>query len=233
MAGLCLAGHSDASAQTAATIDTPWIATANILAQPSTRNLIISHDFPIYGENGNVTSTQHIGSGALFDISGGYAFTERLAGAIGISVFGNSATSVGTATVPNPLFFNQSRVVTFTQDDLSHREVGIHLQVRYTYPVRDKIDVVLVGGPSIFHVKQQLVSTVNVPTGTQDATAIVSSESKNAFGGNIGVEGNYYFTPMWGAGVLIRYAGAKSDLPSVSGLKIGGFQAGVGVRARF
>ena len=37
----------------------------------------------------------------------------------------------------------------------------------------------------------------------------------------------------FGAGVFIRYAGAKVDLPSVADLHVGGFHIGGGVRVRF
>lgn len=236
MAGLYLASYSTASAQTAP--ETRTFVTVNVLAQTSTRTLDINKDFPVYEETGNVTTSQRIGSGALFDISGGYNFTANLGGAIGLSIFGDTGDSNGTATIPNPVAFPGApgfppSQVPLSQTGLKHRETAVHFQVRYTYPVSPTFDVVLVAGPSIFHVSQELVSSVNVPAGTQDAIPNATKESKNAFGGNIGVEGNYYFNKMFGAGVVIRYAGAKADLPSSSGLSLGGFQVGAGVRVRF
>jgi hypothetical protein len=235
MAGLCLAGYSDASAQTASAVDTRAFVVVNVLAQPATRNIDITQDFTLYGETipSGFTSSQHIGNGAIIDFGGGYNITDRFAAGLDISVFSKSSTSAVAAAIPDPLFFNRAKPFAVTTGDLSHREVGVNLQLRYTYPVRDNIDVVVAGGPSIFHVSQDLVPTVTVAPGTQTATASVSSESKSAFGGNIGVEGNYYFNRMWGAGLVIRYAGAKTDLPSFSGLSVGGFQIGVGARVRF
>jgi hypothetical protein len=40
-------------------------------------------------------------------------------------------------------------------------------------------------------------------------------------------------TRRYGVGAFIRYAGATVDLPSVSDLKVGGFQIGGGLRVRF
>jgi hypothetical protein len=49
----------------------------------------------------------------------------------------------------------------------------------------------------------------------------------------VAVDGNYLITPTFGLGVYLRYAGASVDLPSQSGVKVGGFQAGGGLRIRF
>lgn len=238
MAGLCLAGYSTANAQSTPP-ETRTIVTLNVLAQPSSRTLTINQDFPIYNDVGNITTSQGIGGGALFDISGGYNFTENLGAAIGLSIFGDTGTSTGTVRLPDPLFFGRPPSQTpISQSGLKHRETAVHFQLRYTYPVSPTFDVVLVAGPSIFHVSQQLVASVSVPATvnfgeTPVPTPVATKESKTTLGGNIGVEGNYYFNRRYGAGVVIRYAGAKADLPSASGLSLGGFQIGAGVRVRF
>jgi len=232
-AGLALAGHATATAQTTSSTETRALVSVNILAQPSTRNIDLTKTFDLYGEQGTVSTTQHISNGAVVDIAGYYVIRPQLSAGIDFSTFGNSSGSGGFATIPDPLVFNRPRTVGLSAAGLTHRENAVHLQVRYAWPYRDKMEVALVAGPSIFHVKQQLVSSVSVPAGTQNATPNVSDESKTAFGGNIGVEGNYFFNPRYGAGILIRYAGASADLPSFSGLHLGGFQVGVGFRARF
>jgi hypothetical protein len=82
-------------------------------------------------------------------------------------------------------------------------------------------------------VKQELVSSITVPPGTQDANLNVETESKTAFGVNLGVDGSYLITRNYGVGVFIRYAGGQVDLPSAEDMRVGGFQAGVGARLRF
>ena len=106
----------------------------------------------------------------------------------------------------------------------------------WLFPVTNEFDVTVAVGPSIFSVKQEIVS-VNVPPGTQTANVSVDSESKTGVGAIIEVDGNYLLTrrwgAAWGAGAFMRYAGAKVNLPSVPDLHAGGFQIGVGLRARF
>ena len=102
----------------------------------------------------------------------------------------------------------------------------------WLFPVTNQFDVTLAVGPSIFSVKQEIIS-VTVPAGTQTANPSVGSESKTGVGVIFEVDGNYLKTRRFGGGAFIRYAGAKVDLPSISGVRVGGFQIGAGFRARF
>ena len=88
-------------------------------------------------------------------------------------------------------------------------------------------------GPSFIQVKQQLVASVGVTTGTQTFTPTTSTQSGTVKGVNVGVDGTYMFSRTFGAGLLLRYAGGQVDLPAVSGVHAGGFQAGIGARIRF
>ena len=99
-------------------------------------------------------------------------------------------------------------------------------------PVTNKIDIALSAGPSIIHVSQQL-ATGTVPAGTQNLTASFNEETANAFGVNLGFDAAYMFTPRLGAGLFVQYAGGSVDLPSAKGVKAGGVQTGLGLRARF
>src|SRR5581483_10594755 len=114
-----------------------------------------------------------------------------------------------------------------TQGNLAHTETGVHLQAVYFFPITDKIDVSAFIGPSFIHVKQDLVSAA-IPTGTQTVNLSTGSETGTAKGFNIGIDGNYFFTKLVGAGFFMRYAGGSVDLPSVKDLSVGGFQIGVG-----
>jgi len=76
-------------------------------------------------------------------------------------------------------------------------------------------------------------SAVTVPSRTQNINIATGSEEGTAKGVNVGVDGTYLFTPRVGAGIFLRYAGGSVDLPSAPGLKVGGFQAGIGARIRF
>ena len=135
--------------------------------------------------------------------------------------------------MPNPLIFDSPRTTTANVADLKHSERGVHLQVLWFFPITNQVDVSLSLGPSFISVSQDVVSTVTIPPGTQNATPVVSTEKKTGVGVNLGIDGTYLFTRNFGAGGYLRYAGASVDLPSVADLKVGGFQVGVGGRVRF
>ena len=158
---------------------------------------------------------------------------RNLAVGIGFSSFSRPSDASVTASIPNPLIFDQPLTVTSTQSGLAHSEKGVHLQAVWFVPVTDKIDVALFVGPSFIHVTQGLVSAATIPSGTQNVNLTVGSEEGTAKGVNVGVDGNYLFTRNFGAGIFIRYAGGSVDLPSAPDLKVGGFQAGIGARVRF
>jgi hypothetical protein len=204
----------------------------NVGVQPSSRSVDVDQSFPKYGETVTVRTSQKIGSGALFDISGGYRVWRNVTAAIGFSNMSKSADAAGTASIPHPLFTNAPVTAAIAQSGLNHSEHIVNLQALWVFPVTNEFDVTLALGPSIFNVKQEIIS-VSVPDGTQSADQIVSSESKTAVGVNIQVDGNYMVTRRFGAGAFVRYAGRTVDLPSVPDVKIGGFQVGGGARVRF
>ena len=88
----------------------------------------------------------------MFDISGGIRIRPRFAVGVGYSRFSSTSDGQVSATIPNPLFFNQARTVTATQAGLDHSENGIHVQVLWFIPVTDKVDASLSIGPSFIMV---------------------------------------------------------------------------------
>lgn len=77
------------------------------------------------------------------------------------------------------------------------------------------------------------LATATVVTGTQNLTTAVTTQSKSAIGFNVGGEGNYRLAPNYLLGIFVRYTMGKTDLPAVPDLKVGGLQAGLGLRLRF
>jgi hypothetical protein len=204
----------------------------NVGVQPSSRSVDVDQSFPKYGEAVTVRTSQKIGTAALFDISGGYRVWRNVTAAIGFSTLSKSGDATGTASIPHPLFTNAAETVAVSQSGLSHSERAVHLQALWVFPVTNEFDVTLALGPSIFSIKQEIIS-VSVPDGTQTAVQNVGRESKTAVGVNIQLDGNYMVTRRYGAGGFIRYAGRTVDLPSVADVKIGGLQLGGGLRLRF
>jgi len=188
----------------------------------------------IYDEPANITTTQKVGGGALFDIGVGYRVWHDLAVSLGFTTSNNSSDAQVSATIPHPLFTDQPKTTTFTAPGLKHHENAINLDLVWSQPINDKMDAAVSFGPSFIHVSQEVVSSVNVTSGTQDVSSPnVEKQSKTSVGFNIGGDFTYLFQPRVGVGIMARYVYGKADLTSVPGMTLGGFQIGGGVRLRF
>jgi hypothetical protein len=197
------------------------------------RTFATSATFSLFGDTGTVTANQKVGSGFVFDASGGYRIWRRLSVAVGVSVFRGSGEAEAVAAVPNPLFFGKPTIKAFSTSDfgtLSQTDTALNIQAVWIKPLNDKLDLWLFAGPSIIHVSQEVASA----TETQAATATIKKESANtAKAGTAGIDLNYKMSDSYSVGGFVRYAGGEVDLPSAAKLKVGGIQAGGGIRFKF
>ena len=202
--------------------------------QVSNHTLDTSTPFDLYEEAGTLTSSQKIGGGGLFDISGGYKVRRNLVAGIGYSKTGDRSDASLTALVPDPAFTDRPRSVSATAADLKHSENVINFFAAYMIPVTDKIDVGVSAGPSIFMVSQELPSglTVTEPAPTVNQVTVKKSD-KTSVGVNFGIDVAYMLNKRWGVGGLMRYTFGSADFPNSSDkLSVGGFQIGAGLRMR-
>ena len=228
--GLILASAPNAVAQATST---GAFLNVNVGAQIKDRTIATSNTFRIYEETASISATQEIGKGLLFDVSGGGRVRRWLALGVGISQFSKTEEATVTATIPHPFFFNRARTATSAVDNLKRSELGIHLQAILPIPLTDNIEVSVFAGPSFIRVEQDIVTGASVQAGTQNSTPVTESESKMVTGANGGVDVTYRVTNRVGVGVFFRYAGGSVDFPAVQNLKVGGGQAGTGLRLRF
>jgi hypothetical protein len=223
-----------ARAQTSSTTpETDIFVSVSAGGQFQSRTFATSTTFSLFGDTGTVTANQTVGSGFVFDASGGYRVWRRLSVALGVSTFRGSGGAEAVVAVPNPLFFGKPTTKTFSASDygnLSQTGTALNIQAVWIKPLTDKVDLWLFAGPSIIHVSQQIASA----TETQAATATIKSESANTGkAGTIGIDLNYQLNDRYRVGGFVRYAGGEVDLPSAAKLKIGGVQAGGGIRFKF
>lgn len=213
--------------------DTKMFASIEFGAQPTQRTATSAASFSLYDETATVTTTQPIHNGPIFGGSVGYRVNPAFGIAGGITVFkARTADATVTASIPDPLIYGNPKNVVTSATGLSHSQLGIHFQALWFHPLSDTFELVLGAGPSIVNVSHD-VATASVATGTQNVTTAVTSQSGKAFGFNVGGEGNYKISEKTLLGVFVRYVTAKTDLDSVTDLKVGGVQAGVGLRLRF
>jgi hypothetical protein len=180
-------------------------------------------------------------SGVLVD--GGVVF--RLIGPIGmgfdLSVVTHDTDAGVTASVPHPFFFRQPRNIEGTTP-ATRREVAGHIQAVYLVP-GPRLDVMIFGGPSLFSVRQTLVTDVvyseSFPfdTATFSSAQTATSTSKTAIGFNAGVDVTWKFSRNVGVGGMARFARAQATLNATNNaaMKVdaGGLLAGGGIRLAF
>ena len=94
---------------------------------------------------------------------------------------------------------------------------------------------VVTAGPTIFMVKQDIATAVNVTEpGPVISSSTVVREDKTSVGFNLGADLNYFFMKRIGAGVLARYTFGSVDLDAADdSLGLGGFEIGIGLRLRY
>jgi hypothetical protein len=249
LAGILLSGScSEANAQTSA-LDR-WYVNVSSGGSPQDQTFSESATFDIYGQQGALESAYSIGGGKLFDASAGMRVWRSLGIGIGYSANKNKNDMTGSVRVPHPLVVGQSREASVTASDLEHTEKVVHLQFVWMLPLTSKLQIMFMGGPSFFTVRQNL-ATVRPQQDIRDeapftsvtiTSVAVTNVKDSPVGVNVGVDGTYAITRLAGLGIgvggFVRYVGASVDFPTVTGTRretvlAGGHQWGLGLRVRF
>lgn len=209
--------------------------TVNFGGQAPSRTLNTTTSPDIYGEPASFVTSQDVGGGAFFDIAGGYKIWHNLAVGIGVTHVGSKADLAVNASIPDPLVFDQPRLVTTSVADAKHSQTGINLTGTWVMPITDKIDIGYQFGPTIFLVSQDVpgVPTISEPGPTITSLPLASVD-KTTVGIHFGVDVSYMITPRYGVGGIARYTWGSADLTGAdASVTLGGFQIGAGVRVRF
>ena len=175
----------------------------------------------------------------------------RLMRNLGAGVVGTWFRRAGAASfdlaVPNSIVANRPLTLTGDVPDLNRQEIGIHVQALYALPIGRRTRVIMSGGPSLFRVEQDVVTSIEfdrVPgfTGLEFHEAIVTPLEKTAIGFNVGADITWELWRWLGVGSLTRYTRAAVAFDPGHGaaglsrrieLHVGGLEIGGGVRVRF
>ena len=210
-------------------------ASVNFGAQAPSQTLTATTTPDIYNEPASFSSTQDVGGGAFFDIAGGYKVWRNLAVGLGITHVGSKADLAVNASIPDPLFFDQPRLVTTSVPGAKHSQTAINLTGTWVMPITDKIDIGYQFGPTIFLVSQDIpgVPTISEPGPTITSLPLDSAD-KTTVGIHFGVDLTYMITPRYGVGGIARYTWGSADIAGAEeSVTVGGFQIGGGLRVRF
>ena len=215
-------------------IDGVFQSTANDFSDSAT--------FQKNAETGSFSTKYNVQSGPAFNVAGGARLAPGFAVAVGVSRFSHSTPTALTAAVPHPFFFNQPRTVNGDIVGVTRQELAVHVQARGMIPLSDSLTAMLFAGPSFFQVKQDVVNdfsyTDAYPYDTASFTqGVMTTAKKSKVGFNAGADVSYFFGRQVGVGGTVQYARSTITLDSAGGgaldVKVGGFQAGGGVRLRF
>jgi hypothetical protein len=194
-------------------------------------------------ESGSFSTDYDVKSGPAFNISAGALVWRNVAIGAGVSRYSKATPIQLTAQVPHPFFFNRPREVSGEVGGLKREELAVHVQARVMLTPSPRMQAMIFGGPSFFNVKQGIVNDFEVTEAYPYDTATLSrglsatvDESKLGF--NVGGDVGYFFTRQVGVGGSVQWSGASIDVPASSGngsfdVRIGGIQAGGGLRLRF
>ena len=224
--GLTLAGASGAIAQT---VEPKAYVDLNIGGRTQSVTIATSSTFTLFGESGAANSSSTAGKAVGPDGGVGFFLRKNLAIGVGVAVFTRSPTGTVSITTPDPIAFNSFTTVA-SSPTLTTKEFGTHFKVVYLLPVNDKMDVTIAGGPSFMRLSRD-IATASVVNGAPQIA--VETQTGSTLGVHGSVDVNYLFTRRLGAGIFVRYILAQVDLPAASGVSVGGFQAGLGLRVRF
>jgi len=233
----CSLGHAD-TAHAQMTWTDKAFASVNFGAQAPSRTLTTTTTPDIYGEPAVFATSQDVGGGAFFDISGGYKIWRNLAVGLGVTHVGSTADLTVNAQIPDPLFFDQRRAVTISVPNAHHSQTAVNLTGTWVMPITDKIDIGYQFGPTIFLVSQDLPGVppagAIVEPGPTVSSLPLEGEDKTTIGIHFGVDVTYMVTPRFGVGGIARYSWGSADLAGADDkLTVGGFQIGGGLRVRF
>jgi opacity protein-like surface antigen len=210
--------------------------------QASTTEFEDSFTFTVNQETGRTRVTYPIEAGFTFDAGGGVRLWRDLGFGLAVSHFARDGVAATGSTVPHPFFLERDRQVDGEAGGLDRTETAIHIQAQYRLPLRGRLQILLMGGPSILQVNQSLVTAVNYseeyPFDSATFTGVDSREvSGQKTGFNAGADVRWAITRQVGVGAMVRFTRAAVELDPVAGRTIsvdaGGAQVGAGLRFAF
>ncbi len=195
-----------------------------------------------FHEDADFDADYAVGTGAVFDGGAGVRLANGIGLGVAVSRFERLDPVSLDARIPHPFFFNRPRSLTGTEPDLTRLETAVHVEVRWFESVSDTVELAVFGGPTLFNVRQDLVTAIGYDHAypydeASLASTTTAAASASAIGFHAGADIGFFFSETVGLGALIRYSGGSVDLPGEGDAMVpidtGGFHIGGGLRLRF
>jgi hypothetical protein len=194
----------------------------------------------IYREQASFVTSYEAKKGNAIDVALGYKFSPALGVEVGGSIASRDVAAAMTAAVPHPLLFGNPRQASGSAG-YKLKETDLYLNLMYTLDMKS-LAIDLFAGPCYVMSEATVVTgytLTDVYPYTQVSVAFDSQAmKKNVIGFDAGIAAGYYFGDTVGLVVSGRFVSAKAkfetatDVPGVE-YKLGGFQAGVGLKVKF
>ncbi len=195
-----------------------------------------------FHEDADFDADYAVGTGAVFDGGAGVRLANGIGFGVAVSRFERLDPVSLDARIPHPFFFGRPRSLSGSEPDLTRLETAVHVEVRWFESVSDTVELAVFGGPTLFNVRQDLVTAIGYDhaypyDAASLASATTEAASASAIGFHAGADVGFFFSETVGVGALIRYSGGSVDLPgegeSMVPVDTGGFHVGGGLRLRF
>lgn len=194
----------------------------------------------VYRENATADTTYKMLRGLKhYDVGGAVRVWGGLAVGFNHSILETGSVGALATGVPHPTILNSPRALAADVQGLSREEHVLHIEIRAAGGSR-RFEGAAFVGPSIFDVRQTIVSNFTFQDFTSRVTFLSASQLEerkdSVLGFHLGVEGAAMIIPYVGFGGFARYSHASSpfeDGRQTGTLISGGFQTGGGLRFRF
>jgi hypothetical protein len=187
-----------------------------------------------------------------FDIGGGVRLVQNLGVGISYSRYRTDQTGDLAVSIPHPWFYNEHA---FDNLDvpLKRTEKALHIDAVYMFPLTERLQLAVFGGPTRFQYEQEVVEDFGLSSSIEtDMSFNIELEEPllrtlegSVWGYNVGADVIYLFSRNVGVGGLVRYSRASTDVENAfmttrtemsntaSKLELGGLQVFAGLRMRF
>ena len=209
--------------------------------QPTTTAFDDSFQFTVNRENGSSRVDYGVDAGSLFDGGFGVRLWRGLGAGVAFSYFRVDGNVHATSSVPHPFEFQRLREISGDAGGIRREEKAVHIQAQYLLRPFARVQVTVMGGPSILDINQTVVTRVtHTEEYPYDTAAFARVDSRRVTGTktgfNAGADLRWMFARHLGAGGVVRYTQAPIDL-RVDDRRIrvdaGGAHVGAGIRIVF
>ncbi|HJR58289.1 MAG TPA: hypothetical protein VJ813_02780 [Vicinamibacterales bacterium] len=190
-------------------------------------------------------------AGGSFDFGGGFMFTPLFGFGIQFTGTAHQDTADLSIRIPHPLYFDSHADDSgFTDQKLDRVEGGVNLSLVAAIPSNNRnLTFRVYGGPTYFRLEADAVNNIRylqqfgifTTANSVDITSFSSEKvEQSGWGLHAGADLGYFFSRHFGVGGFARatrgtvtFSPADFAVTEDLDVKVGGFQAGGGLRIRF